>query len=75
MRAHRPVAFAATQDAAENPREGCTTSTAAGYASSPANNQILVAVIEFPVDQRRGTAIAEGETVHDQPSIGVICEN
>src|SRR5674476_599047 len=75
MRAHRTVAFAATQDAAENPLKGRTTSAPAGHTRSPANNLILHAVIEFSVDQRLVTPVAEGEAVDHQPSVGVICEN
>ena len=47
----------------------------AGHTSSPANNLILDAVIEFSVDQRPVTALAESEALHDQPSVGMICEN
>ena len=75
MHAHRPLAFATKQDAAENPLKDRTPPAPAGHTSSPANNLILDAVIEFSVDQRLVTALAESEALHDQPSIGMICEN
>ena len=73
--AHRPATASADQESSDNPRDSATATMPTRNACSPGRNQILDSVIDFAVDQRRVAPLAEGEAVHDQPSVGMICEN